>query len=98
MQFILYQAKDVGTINEYQSQYLWKQISRHGWRTREPPETDFTYEQPVVFPHIVNLHVNDLGYDLSDFESLFHMEANELRKLYGLQDKAIGQRFLRLVK
>jgi Zn-dependent peptidase ImmA (M78 family)/transcriptional regulator with XRE-family HTH domain len=98
MQFILYQAKDIGVIKDYQAQYLWKQLSRHGWRTREPIETDFAYETPVIFPHIVSLHVNDLGYDLSDFESLFHMEGNELRKLYGIQDKESGQRFLRLVK
>ena len=70
MQFILYQAKEIGIINEYQSQYLWKQISMHGWKTREPPETDFEYERPTVFPRIVNLHVNELGYDVTEFGSL----------------------------
>jgi hypothetical protein len=35
MQFLLFQAKEIGCITQNQSQYLWKQISYLGWRTRD---------------------------------------------------------------
>jgi Zn-dependent peptidase ImmA (M78 family) len=47
MQFILFQAKAIGCLTDHQSQYLWKQISRLGWRTREPSDTDFLHEEPT---------------------------------------------------
>jgi Zn-dependent peptidase ImmA (M78 family)/transcriptional regulator with XRE-family HTH domain len=86
MQFILYQATDLGCIKAHQAQYLWKQIARLGWRTREPVETDFAHEVPNLFPKVLNLHKDELAYGMADFSELFRMEPNELRYLYGLQD------------
>jgi Zn-dependent peptidase ImmA (M78 family) len=98
MAFLLYQAKETGCLNLYQSQYLWKQISSKGWRTREPSETDFPHEQPTLFPRILNLHMDDLGYEADEFASLFHVELNDLRHLYGLQEAAEQRSFLHIVK
>jgi Zn-dependent peptidase ImmA (M78 family) len=98
MAFLLFQAKDIGCLNDHQSQYLWKQISHKGWRTREPSETDFAHEQPTLFPRILNLHVEDLGYGVKEFTELFHLEANDLRHLYGLQEAAQQRSFLHIIK
>jgi Zn-dependent peptidase ImmA (M78 family)/transcriptional regulator with XRE-family HTH domain len=86
IQFLLYQAKDIGSLTEHQAQYLWKQISMKGWRTREPVETDFAHEQPVLFPRILDLHLRDLKYGVAEFSELFRLEANDLRELYGIQE------------
>jgi Zn-dependent peptidase ImmA (M78 family) len=98
MQFLLYQAAQIGWINQYRSQLLWKQISSLGWRTREPPETDFPYEEPKLFPEIINLHARDLGYGISEFAELLHLEPNDLRALYGLQGPSSERSFLHVVK
>jgi Zn-dependent peptidase ImmA (M78 family) len=98
MQFLLFQAEVIGHISRYQSQYLWKQISRLGWRTREPAETDFSHEEPKLFPEIVNLHVRDMGYGMAEFSELLHVDSNDLRDLYGLQDASRQRAFLRVVK
>ena len=84
--FLLFQAKEIGCLNDHQAQYLWKQISMKGWRTREPSETDFAHEQPTLFPRVLNLHLQDLKYGVPEFSGLFHLEANDLRHLYGIQE------------
>ena len=57
-----------------------------GWRTREPAETDCAHEQPTLFPRILNLHLEDLKYGVPEFSDLFHLETNDLRQLYGIQE------------
>jgi Zn-dependent peptidase ImmA (M78 family)/transcriptional regulator with XRE-family HTH domain len=86
MQFLLYQAGQLDCIKPHQSQYLWKQISRLGWKTREPSETDFAHEPPALFLRVLNLHSEELGYKLPEFAALLHMDANDLRYLYGFQE------------
>lgn len=84
IQSLLFQAADIGCLTGHQSQYLWKQISMKGWRTREPPETDFDHERPTLFPRILDLHLHDLKYGTPEFAQLFHLEPNDLRQLYGI--------------
>jgi Zn-dependent peptidase ImmA (M78 family)/transcriptional regulator with XRE-family HTH domain len=98
MAFLLYQAKETGCLTDYQSQYLWKQISSKGWRTCEPAETDFPHEHPTLFPRILNLHTEDLGYGAREFSDLFHLEANDLRQLYGIQESTQQRSFLHIIK
>jgi Zn-dependent peptidase ImmA (M78 family) len=97
MQFLLYQANQLGCIKPHQAQYLWKQISQRGWKTREPAETAFAPEQPGLFPRILNLHSEELGYGTAEFAELLHILPNDLRHLYGLQDKAGVSSHLRLL-
>jgi Zn-dependent peptidase ImmA (M78 family)/transcriptional regulator with XRE-family HTH domain len=98
MQFLLYQAGQLGCITPHQGVYLWKQISHLGWKTREPSETDFAYETPSLFPKVLNLHFDELGYVIAEFSKLLRMEANDLRQLYGLQEAVQQRNFLHLIK
>lgn len=97
MQFILYQAGQLGCLKPHQTQYLWKRISGLGWKTREPAETEFAADPPKLFPRILKLHSDELGYDMSDFSSLLRLYPNDLRGLYGLQEKAGVSSHLRLI-
>ena len=98
MQFLLFQAEPAGVLNRNQSQYLWKQISRLGWRTHEPAETEFPPEQPKLFPRIVDLHRDQLDYQFVDLARLLHVEPDELRFLYGLHDRSTRKTPLRVIK
>lgn len=86
MQFLLYQAREIGAVSQYQADYLWRKIAQYGWRTKEPSETDFPPEPPSLFLHILNLHSEGLGYGMGEFAKLLRMEPNDLRYLYGLQE------------
>ncbi|HEX8534646.1 MAG TPA: ImmA/IrrE family metallo-endopeptidase [Allosphingosinicella sp.] len=83
MAFILYRSGHLGLISRHQSEYIWKKLSALGWRSREPHETDFPYEQPTVFPRLLRLHSEDLEYDLPSLQSLLHTSTQDLLNIYG---------------
>ena len=81
--FLLYRAGALDVLTRHQSEYLWKKLSAHGWRTREPKETDFAPETPTVFPRLIQLHSEDLQYDLANFVKLLSTSVGDLREFYG---------------
>lgn len=97
MAFILYRASAIGALTRHQSEYLWKQLSSLGWRTREPIETDIEPESPSVFNKLVRMHVDDLGFDMDTVSKLVACNAEDLLALYGGL-VAPGRAPLRIVK
>lgn len=83
MGFLLYQVGARDMVTRHQTEYAWKKMSSLGWRTREPHETDFPYEEPSVFPAIVKLHAHTLGYDVSTLAELICHPADEVPIMYG---------------
>jgi Zn-dependent peptidase ImmA (M78 family) len=83
MASILYQAGDLSLITRHQSEYIWKLVSSLGWRTREPAETDFPHEETTLFPKILRLHCDELGYDLDDLSQLVHASPSDMQRFYG---------------
>ncbi|MBR9852355.1 XRE family transcriptional regulator [uncultured Sulfitobacter sp.] len=95
MAALLYRAKQIGAITDNQSQYLWRQMSSMGYRKAEPPELDLKVEMPTVLPEIVRLHIEELGYDVSDLAQALRSSEEDLRSLHPLPQAS--QR-LRVVK
>jgi hypothetical protein len=60
-------------------------MSALGWRTREPVETDFPYEEPTVFPRLLRMHADDLEYDWKSLEALLNTDVGDLQRIYGSQ-------------
>jgi Zn-dependent peptidase ImmA (M78 family)/transcriptional regulator with XRE-family HTH domain len=85
MGFLLYHATEIEAITRHQSEYLWKRMSALGWRTREPQETDFPYEEPTVFPRLLKLHSDDLAYDWAALQTLLNTSISDLQRIYGTQ-------------
>ena len=83
--FLLFRVGFLDIRNRYQTQYLWKQISARGWRTREPRETDFPHEQPSIFPELLRFYTDDLGYNASMLSKLLCISIDDLRDLYGIE-------------
>lgn len=82
MAFLLYRAGALEMVTRHQSEYAWKQISSRGWRTREPQETDFPYEEPTAFPELLHIHGNTLGYDLQTIGNLIVSNVSDVQRLY----------------
>jgi Zn-dependent peptidase ImmA (M78 family) len=93
MAALIKRATDINKITERQSRYLWTQLGRAGYRSNEPGEIDVTYEYPKLLDEIVQVHKNDLLYDLGDLSSALNLNKDEFKSLYYFSDSS-----LRLVK
>lgn len=93
--FLLMHASRIGYINKNQSDYLWKQLSVRGWRTHEPAETEFEREKPVLFPRMIHLHAESLGYSPPELSKFLGISIADIHRLYG---DAFGRQQLYVVK
>ena len=82
--FLLYRVGVLDVKNKYQTEYLWKQISARGWRTREPRETDLPFERPSVFPELLRFHNEELEYGPDALSQLLCISSEDLKDLYGI--------------
>lgn len=85
MAALLMRAKGLGKLNQYQSEYLWREMSKRGYRLREPPEVDFNKEQPTVIDALMRNMTDELEYGERELESILHLQYDELAQLYGLR-------------
>ncbi len=82
MAFLLYRAGALDMVTRHQAEYAWKRISSLGWKTREPHETDFPYEEPTAFPELLRVHGELLGYDLQTIGDLVSSNLTDLQRMY----------------
>ena len=87
MQALLFRAKTLGFITANQSQYLWRQISTRGYRTKEPPELDFLPEKPDVLQEMIRVHLEDLHYEIEDLCTVLHVSVDDFRSMHPLPGK-----------
>ncbi len=83
MAFLVYRISALDMITRHQAEYLWKKLSALGWRTREPEDTEFPPETPSVFPALVRMHSEQLGYDMIGLERLLNIDTSDIRRMYG---------------
>lgn len=88
MQGILYAIQREGIVTKNQANYLWKQISIKGWRTREPANLDFEHDLPKVMPTIIKSHLVDLGFDKEELAQLAKVNPQEFDGLYPFNNGA----------
>lgn len=96
MQALLMRAKSIGAITPRQSQYLWQQINKHGFRFQEPPELDFPYDEPIIIPTILKFHIENLKYSVTELAKILHIEEADFRKMYHFPTNQRGS-YLRLI-
>lgn len=96
MQALLVQAERIGAITPRRAKSLWAEISRSGYRTREPAELDFPKEETSLLSELVELHVSDLNFDAEQMCGLLHVHEHELAASYGIG--AVKRPVLRRIK
>jgi Zn-dependent peptidase ImmA (M78 family)/transcriptional regulator with XRE-family HTH domain len=82
MAAILKRAQDTGAITENNARYLWAQMARAGYRTREPAELDVAGELPCLLQELVDVHRMDLGYTVDDIAKMIPLNDDEMSSLY----------------
>lgn len=82
MQAILMRAHDLKRVTANQKRYLFMQLSKAGYRMREPATLDPPAEPPQLLSRIVDYHRHDLGYSISDLCSALRISEGDLRAWY----------------
>lgn len=75
MQALLMRAYHLGVITERRRRHMFMQLSKAGYRLREPAELDPLPEPPELLPRIINWHRRQLGY--SDADLCYALAINE---------------------
>ena len=83
---LLMRAHHLGTITERQYRYLQMQMSKLGYRTREPAELDPPQEEPSLLRDVVRYHTGHLGYSASDLSQFLCAPEKDVISTYGLQE------------
>lgn len=92
MAALVQRAFELGTITDAQRRYLYINMAKRGYRTREPIEADVPLESPALVAKMVRSHVEKLGYTEGQLMSLLYMrDPAELKSVY------LGENLLQLV-
>lgn len=78
MASLLMRARSLNLLAYNQERYLWQQFSIAKIRLSEPPELDFPPEKATVLPELIEAHVRQLGYSISDLAGMLHLRPQEL--------------------
>lgn len=73
-------ADRLNLITPYQSKMFWIEMSRLGYRKREPNEPP--KEHPSLLRQIISFHMKKLGYSISEMAKLLHLKAAEFQEMY----------------
>jgi Zn-dependent peptidase ImmA (M78 family)/transcriptional regulator with XRE-family HTH domain len=87
-------------ITPYQSKMFWIEMSKLGYRKREPNEPP--KEHPKLLRQIISFHMKKLGYSAAEMAKLLHLKVASFQDMYRNEILGIapdgGQPKLRLVK
>jgi Zn-dependent peptidase ImmA (M78 family) len=73
-------ADQLKLITPYQSKMFWIEMSKLGYRKREPNEPP--KETPSLLRQMISFHTKKLGYSLSEMAKLLHLRAAEFQEMY----------------
>lgn len=94
MASMIYRASELGRIDRYKAEYLWRQMASKGYRTREPQAVDFEPEQTSLIDALVENLITHMGYNANELVKVLHLHYDELAEMYALE----RENGLRLVK
>ena len=94
MAALLNRAEDLGIITPNRARYLWAQMAKAGYKTREPVELDIRGEVPQLLHELVETHLDDLGYSETELQEILALNKDEFKAQY-LQDPS--RPFLRII-
>jgi Zn-dependent peptidase ImmA (M78 family) len=91
-------AERLRLITPYQSKMFWIEMSKLGYRKREPGEPPKEY--PRLLRQMVAFHMRKLGYSLQEMAALLHLSVSEFSQMYSPEHvgPANVERRLRIVK
>lgn len=94
MAAIAVRAERLNAITPYQAKMFWIEMSKLGYRKREPNEPP--REMPTALKRMVEYHQRVLGYSDADMARLLYLTVQDFQRMYSPEPAA--PRHLRIVK
>ncbi len=85
-------AFELGTITESQRRYLIINLRRSTHSYREPPDTDIPIEQPRLLDELIDTHLKELGYTVTEVSDMVAELEPNFRSLFLPQSKVVNFR------
>lgn len=83
MQALLMRGYHLNVISDSQRRYMFMQLSKAGFRLREPVDLDPPRETPQALTELVRFFKEDLGYSESDLCTALRLSANDYQNSFG---------------
>ena len=80
MQALIHRAKDIGEITESRYTSLFQQLSRAGYRKKEP--VTIQREKPELIHTLITIYKEQLDYDDNDIAKLLNINVTDFQKWY----------------
>ena len=82
MQALITRAHHLGTISARQRQSMFVQLSKAGYRTREPDTLDPPVEKPTLMTELAQKHLVELEYSQEELRELLRINESDFRRHY----------------
>lgn len=82
MAALLKRAKDLDIVSSRRNKILWAEISRAGYRSREPVNLDLPEEKPALFNGIIRVYTGKMHYTIPELAKLLYLEHGEMQDIY----------------
>ena len=80
MASLIYRASKLKTLTSNQSRHMWVKYSKNGYRRKEP--IDIPKEKPALLDELIELHISDLKYSISEMCNILMCSHLDYMKLY----------------
>lgn len=79
---LIQRAYALGVITTSQYKSLWIQMSKAGYKTREPEELDFEREEPSILDELFEVHIQELEFSPKELAEYLGLQVKEMKKKY----------------
>lgn len=80
MAAIVRRARDLNVIEDSRYTSLNVQLSRAGYKKKEP-DFDVFPDKPSIIKQLINIHLNDLGYSIEELAEYLSISVNEMKAI-----------------
>jgi Zn-dependent peptidase ImmA (M78 family)/transcriptional regulator with XRE-family HTH domain len=82
MQSLIYAAWHTGALSDRMYKYYMIEMSKRGWRKREPVEASHLVELPSTLRSVIKAHIADLDFSVDDLADMFGLLIDDVETLY----------------
>jgi Zn-dependent peptidase ImmA (M78 family)/transcriptional regulator with XRE-family HTH domain len=85
MQSLIYKAHTSGKMTDSAFRYYMMNMSKRGWRSKEPVELTNVREQPRIMRQLVKSHLGPLQYSIEDLASLTGLQPADVDVFFDVE-------------